>query len=396
MKKRILVIGPGMEIGGVERSLLRLLDAIDYDQYEVDLFLLNHTGELMISLNPNVHLLPENQAFALIRMPIVQLFYKGHFHMGMVRLASKLYGDIRGKIEKKKSINTILCNRIVTRRLTAFPGYYDYAFGFLFPHYLLTEKVNAKTKIGWVHTDYSNLNERPDAEYTLSMWENLDYIACVSKAVESSFHTVYPSLSKKTVVIENILSPELIKKYANEFDVTDEIPNDGDIRVLSIGRFTYQKNFDSVPEVCRKILNHGKPVKWYLIGYGSDEETISSKIREYRVEENVIILGKKDNPYPYIKACDIYVQPSRYEGKSVAVREAQILNKPVLITRYETSSSQLEEGIDGYICEMGVEGITDGLLYLVDHPEIRESLIYGTRSRSYDNFSVIDRIFSLQ
>jgi len=395
MKKRILVIGPGMELGGVERSLLGLLDTINYDQYDVDLFLLNHSGELLHLLNPRVNLLPEIQAYALISSPILQLFYERHFHMGLARLFCKLYGDIRGWIQHKKSINTILCNKLVTRSVPVFPGFYDYAFGFLAPHFLLTEKVHAKIKIGWVHTDYSDVKEKLDEEYTLPMWKKLDYIACVSNSVKDAFLNIYPSLSKKTIIVENILSLELINKYADEYEVIDEMPQDGSIRVLSIGRFTFQKNFDVIPKVCRNLIDLGKDVKWYLIGYGSDEELIYSKIHEYGMEENVIVLGKRENPYPYIKACDIYVQPSRYEGKSVAVREAQMLNKPVMITRYATSFSQLDEGTDGYICEMGIKGITEGLLFLIDNPEVRESLILGTRGRVYDNINGIDVILSL-
>lgn len=113
------------------------------------------------------------------------------------------------------------------------------------------------------------------------------------------------------------------------------------------------------------------------------------------MKENMIILGKKDNPYPYIKACDIYAQPSRYEGKAVTVTEAQILNKPVLITRYATATSQVKEGIDGYICDMGAIGVADGLEYLINHEEIRERLIKNTKEQNYNNSEEVNKIVKL-
>ena len=105
-------------------------------------------------------------------------------------------------------------------------------------------------------------------------------------------------------------------------------------RDIHQSRFCRAKNFDNVPDICRRLCEKGLDIKWYLIGFGGDEALIRQKIREAGMDERVIMLGKKENPYPYIAACDLYVQPSRYEGKCVTVREAQMLGKPVVITRY--------------------------------------------------------------
>ena len=384
-----------MEIGGVERSLLGLLDAIDYEEYDVDLFLMAHTGEFMPYVNPRANLLPENKDLALINKPIAELAREKYYKMACIRLYSKLYGDIRGKIKKTESVNITLCKKLVSASVPKFDKRYDYALGFFGPHYLLNEKVDAKVTIGWVHTDYTNLNERPDVDFMFPMWGRLDHIACVSDGVEKSFQKVYPSLKNKTLTIENVLSPELIRKQAGEFEVLQEMPDDGYFKILSVGRFTNAKNFDNIPAVCRMLIDEGYHIKWYLIGYGPDEPLIRAKIQEYSVENTVIILGKRTNPYPYMKACNLYVQPSRYEGKAVTVREAQILHKPVMITRFETSSSQVEEGVDGYICETGIAGIVSGLKYLLDNPAACEKLICKTRARDYSNRSEIEKVWKL-
>lgn len=395
MKKKILIIGPGMEIGGVERSLIGLLNSIDYDEFEVDLFLLSHTGEFMPLIDKRTRLLPEDKKLSLISWSIVALIRKGHLGMALIRLFSKIYGDLRAKITKNDTLNITICKKLVSKISKPLPDHYDIALGFLGPHYFLEEKVDADLKIGWVHTDYANINEKPDVKYTLPMWNRLHYIACVSENVKQSFDSVYPSLTDKTIIIENIVSSEFIKSQANLFEAEREMPEEGYVRILSVGRFCTAKAFDEAVVSCSILVKRGYKIKWYLIGYGPDEHLIKEKIKELHMKDYMIILGKRDNPYPYIKACDIYAQPSRYEGKAVTVTEAQILNKPVLITRYATAASQIKEGIDGYICDMGAVGVANGLEYLINHKEVRERLIANTKEQKYSNPEEVEKIIQL-
>ena len=396
MKKKILIIGPGMEIGGVERSLLGLLDAIDYERYDVDLFLISHTGELMPLLNPKANLLPENKALALTDCSILSLLRKCHFLIAFVRLFAKVYADLMAKLKKTQSINMVLCKKIITKWVKPLDKEYDMVLSFFLPHYFAEQKVKAKLKIGWVHTDYSNENEAPDTKYLQSMWEKLDYIACVSEEVKTAFDKVYPALTDKTIVIENILSEEFVRSQAEAFDVSEEMPPWEGANILSVGRFCTQKNFDTIPAVCRLLQQKGIAVRWYLIGYGLDEALIRQKISEEGMGDIVIILGKKTNPYPYMKACDIYAQPSRYEGKAVTVREAQMLGKPVLITDYATAASQVENEVDGYICALSEDGIAEGIAHLISNDAFRLSLEENTRRRNYTNCSETDKLMNLR
>ena len=151
-----------------------------------------------------------------------------------------------------------------------------------------------------------------------------------------------------------------------------------------------------IPAVCRKLTDRGYRIKWYLIGYGPDQAKIAEEIRKQSVAEQVKILGPKANPYPYMRQCDLYVQPSRFEGKSVAVTEAQILHKPVMITRYPTSADQLDEGEDGFICEQGTDGIAEGIQYLIDHPDVRDTFIQYTYRKDYNQTEAIRALFQLE
>lgn len=166
-------------------------------------------------------------------------------------------------------------------------------------------------------------------------------------------------------------------------------------RLLSIGRFVEAKNYDNVPDICQKIVNKGVDIKWYLIGYGPDESLIRSKIREAGMEEYVLILGKKENPYPYIKACDIYVQPSRYEGQSVTVREAQMLYKPVVVTNYPTAGSQIKDGEDGVIVPMDNEGCAKGIAEFILDEEKQKHIIEYLHTHDYGNEAEVEKIYQL-
>jgi glycosyltransferase involved in cell wall biosynthesis len=172
------------------------------------------------------------------------------------------------------------------------------------------------------------------------------------------------------------------------------MPADGALRLLSIGRYCHPKNFDNVPDICRRIVESGLNVRWYIIGYGNDAY-IRRAIDEAGMQEHVIILGKKSNPYPYIKACDIYVQPSRYEGKSVTVREAQVLCKPVIITAYPTANSQMQHGVDGIIVPLDNEGCAHGMVNAITHPEQLQTITQYLHTHDYGNEHEVEKIYEL-
>ena len=168
------------------------------------------------------------------------------------------------------------------------------------------------------------------------------------------------------------------------------------LHLLSIGRFSYAKNYDNVPDICRRILNLSESdFKWFIIGYGPEEKLIRTKIAEAGMEDHVILLGKRTNPYPYIKACDIYVQPSRYEGNSVTVREAQMLYKPVLVTNYQTASSQIKDGKDGVIVPMDNQGCAEGIVNLIRNKAKQEEIIYYLKTHDYGNEAEVEKLYKL-
>ena len=395
MKPSILIFSQAMELGGVERSLLGLLDSIDYDRYDVDLFLMRHNGELMSYLNPKAKLLPEIPQYASLAVPMASLIKSSQFGMLCGRLQGKLAAQRFDKQHHsdKPSVAALTYSHKYTLRSMPLISdkTYDLAISFLTPHYLARERVKAKKYAAWIHTDYTALSFDRMAE--LAMWGKYDAICGVSEQASKSFQTAFSELAGKVQTIENILPKELIYKQAQE--PQSDMPADGSIVLLSVGRFCDAKNFDNVPDICRRLVEDGLDVKWYLIGYGGDETQIRQKIAEAGMQDRVIILGKKDNPYPYMRACDLYVQPSRYEGKAVTVREAQMLGKPVVITDYATSGSQLEDGVDGVIVPMDNAGCAAGIAAVLRDPARMQQLSENCKKRDYTNSAEVEKIYAL-
>ena len=399
MKPRIFIAMHYMEIGGAETALVGLLNALDPARVDVDLFLYDHRGEMMQFIPEWVNLLPQIPKYSVLERPIVELVKRGFWGIAAARLWAKWLSqkaykrsgstlENNGGLDKMSKCTTPLLPKI-NQSVT-----YDLAISFLTPHRIVAEKVKAKKKIAWIHTDYTRV--WVDAEDELKVWQKYDYVASISGDVTNTFLQVFPSLAPKIVEIENTLSPTFVRKRAELQNVDKEIRHEGTITLLSVGRFSDAKNYDNVPDICKRLINETKlNIKWYIIGYGGDEALIRKKIKEAGMEEHVILLGKRSNPYPYIKACDIFVQPSRYEGKSVTVREAQMLCKPVVVTNYPTAPSQIRSGIDGVIVPMDNEGCAHGLAEVICDKPLQERIIAHLKTHDYGNESEVEKIYTL-
>lgn len=395
-KKKMLITSFDMAIGGVERSLIGLLSSIDYSKYDVELMLFKHEGELFPLLPKEPKLLKEIQEYTTFRKSVKQILQEWNLPITITRAIAKYMGYFHGKCIKSEEPGYLVIQYGWIMALPFLPklkGKYEVAVSFLWPHYFVLDKVDAQKKIGWIHTDYKNITVNKLLEK--QMWSHIDHIVTVSDSCKNSFLEVFPSFINKVKVIENILSPDFIHEQSNE-DISAEITKkEGRTILLSVGRLSYAKGLDDAVRACRLLLDKGVNIEWYVVGYGPQEEEIKSIINDLNMQDRFILLGKKTNPYPYIKACDIYVQPSRYEGKAVTVREAQILGKPVLITNYSTAKSQVFDGIDGLITDLGVEGIANGISKLIFDKELTENLIRNAKVSSYGNQSEIEKLYGV-
>ena len=152
---------------------------------------------------------------------------------------------------------------------------------------------------------------------------------------------------------------------------------------------------DEIPELCQMVRTAGVNIKWYIIGYGVMEQDIKAAITKAGMEDYVILLGKKSNPYPYMLACDIYAQPSLYEGNSVTVREAQMLCKPVVVTNYPTANSQIQNGVDGVIVPMDIKESAEGIAEMIQDITRQKQIVEYLKTHDFSGQHEVNKLYKL-
>lgn len=347
-----------------------------------------------------VNILPEIKEYAQVEKPIKEVLKNGFFRQAIARIIAKLkyrkYKRQYHPITDDAYFQYLENEFIPTLPSLEQFGQYDLAINFIGMRGVILDKVKARCKVTWIHTDLTAIGVNVPLE--LPSWGSFDHIVSISPDVTRAFTKIFPSLGSKIIEIENILSPDFVRTRSDVFDAKKEIgrhQSNQSVNLLSIGRFCTAKNYDNVPFICKQIYEKGIDVHWYIIGFGNDEGLIRTNIVNAGMEDRVILLGKKSNPYPYIKACDIYVQPSRFEGKSVTVREAQMLCKPVVVTAYSTAKSQIQHNIDGVIVPLDNKGCAEGLASFISNKELQQSIIQYLSTHDYGNETEVEKIYQL-
>ena len=390
--KKLLISSFDMEVGGVERSLLSMLNNFDYNQFDVELFLFSQTGDFLELLPPKATLLDEVVEYKTVRQSIKEVFKANQWFIGISRVLAK-FGMLFSKVKEKDYLQTQLIWKFCLPFFPQVPKEYDVAISYLWPHDYVATKVKAKLKIAWIHTDYSTIST--DIKSDLIMWDKFDHIISISDDCSRAFVNKYPSLQKKLTVVENITSPDFIKTMSLE-KLPSYLFDKECFTLLSVGRLCHPKAFDKAVKALDLVHQKGYTyIKWFVIGYGPDEEKLKKLITKYKLEKSFILLGKINNPYPYMKGCDLYVQPSRYEGKAVTVSEAKILAKPILVTNYPTAASQITDGVDGIICESSIEKIAQNIIGLYENKEQRQDLSYFCHKQDYNNTNELKKLYTL-
>ncbi len=378
MKKRVLIIGITMAAAGSEKSFLSFAShAIDFSKYDVDLLLAKREGDFLDRIPKEIRVLEMGEMgelFLLDRKNAVSLITKYGFVKNPICAFCFLPYILRKLFSPSLEKKTFAAQRIwlkLMERMPEFEETYDVALAYWGDRtmFYMIDKVKADQKIAWLHFDYN----KPPREKDLyeKYFSACDRVITVSAEIERSLKKALPRIAPKILTVENIIDE-------NEILLASEEPADfGDdflgIRILTMGRICDQKGYDLALPAVMRLRKEGYPIKWYILGKGSEDEerALSDLIRLYCAEEAISILGVKKNPYPYIKEADIYMQPSRHEGKPISVEEAKILCKPILVTNYTSAREQLENGKLGEISDISEEGIYRGLKRLLDDEGLR-------------------------
>lgn len=377
MKKRLLFVIPDLSAGGGEKSLVNLLSQINYEQYEVDLFLFHHGGLFMEFIPKEVRVLSLPETYRWFAKPmlgsVARLSTKGRWDLVYHRI---MYAW-KSRMIRNVSIREQVAWPHMAAALAPIAVSYDVAIGFLekTSTYFCVDKVQASHKWGWVHIDYDELGMDPRID--IPYFQKLDVIVTVSEECAKVLQNRFPTERDKVKVFYNIVSPDLIRSMANQGPSDVWGDEEKYIHIVTIGRLHQQKGLEMAIDACRLLVDQGFPVRWHVIGEGEERHRLTQRIAANQLEEHFILHGLKSNPYPYIQQAMIYAQTSRFEGKSIAIDEAKILHKPILVTDYSTARDQIQDGFDGLVVPMHPQGIAEGIIRLIQDESLRRRLSHN-------------------
>lgn len=400
---RILFVINTLGQAGAETALLSLLQMLAREKgearYEISLYVLTGQGEMASRLPADVRLLnkkyrEESVLTAKGRKYLKKTVLKAMFTRGtVVKLFPYLVKNTCAMLGKKRLLPDKLLWRVLSDGGMVLPEEYDLAVSYLEggAAYFVADHVKAAKKAAFIHVDYEK------AGYTRALDKDcylaFDKIFTVSDEVREAFLKAYPELPDKTEVFHNILNKEEIVRRAEEGEgFTDGFTG---MRLLSVGRLTAQKAFEVSVDAMKRLKDAGKNVRWYVLGEGDQRKKLQEQIDALGLTEDFILYGAVNNPYPFMKQADIYVHASRFEGKSIAIQEAQILGKPMVVSDCSGNREQVCHGRDGLMCGLTPESLAENIMLLLEDEALRGKLGAAAAKKNADAAEEIQKLLSM-
>lgn len=364
MKNKILFAVKNMNVGGVEKSLLSLLNTMDQEQYEVDLLLLEDFGGFMTEIPGCVNVIICKEYAAIkdaVNLPPIVVI-KNYIQRKEFSKAVQLFF---GYLRAKSTGHYELYYQAVFRDFPVLEKHYDVAIAYTsiisYLTWLVNYHVKADKRIGWIHFDISKLFV--DHNFMRFLHQDMERIYVVSKDALDAFTAEFPELKEKCELRYNVVDRATILRLAEEPSVCIREP---DMKtILTLGRLSTEKGQDIIPEVAAQLKSEGLRFKWYLIGDGSLRKIIEEKCIQYGIENNVVLLGTKINPYPYLRQADLYVQTSVHEGYCITLAEAKVFGMPIVSSEFAGAYEQLNGLTNSRIVEREVQALSEAVAKLI-------------------------------
>ena len=372
MKKVLFVINT-LGGAGAEKALIELLKHFPREQYEVSLYVLLDQGELISQIPEHVKVLNREYSDASVlskegKKVLNRKIWKRLWIRGAVlRNLPFLLRNTFVMLKKGKLSPDKLLWRVMSDSGQSIKEHYDMAVAYLEggATYYVHDHINADRKFTFLHVDYRF------AGYTRELDKNcypdFDRIFTVSDEVKKSFVEAYPECSQNTYVFHNLIDQKEIRRKA-ELPGGFEDSYDGK-RILTVGRLTAQKAYEISIDAMKILKDHGVKARWYVLGEGELREKLQSQINRLGLQEDFVLLGAKTNPYPYYRQCNLYVHATRFEGKSIAIQEAQTLGCTILVSDSSGNREQVIQGEDGMMCSLTPEAVSRNIEELLKNPQ---------------------------
>ena len=390
-KKKMLVVYPFMMMGGSTTSLLSFLQNIDKEKFDIDLLLYRNAGPLINEIPEGVRLLPAVKK------------YKGRVGKLIEALIFLFSGNFLKAILKnrklgKKGISSLILQecqvKLFSKKTTE---HYDFAISFLegWSNRYIAYSANADKKYAWVHSVFSKTTD--DIQFEKRWISKVSKVVFVTEACRNEFIEHLPEFYDKTVIAENIIDSTVIKNRAKFIDSEDQsykaFVNSSAFKIVTVCRITIStKGLDRITECAKKLKADGMDFLWYIIGDGADMPDFQKMINEAGIDDCLIPIGQRMNPYPFIEASDLMCMPSRYEGKPMVITESMILSVPPVVTRYLSAEDQIENGVDGIVIDNEDNSLYPCLSKLIVDKKMLQKLKVNLSNREYGNSSYMKHI----
>lgn len=401
MINSVLFVIHRLGAGGAEKSLVSLLNSLHQKDLEIYLMAIDPTGIFRNQLPLNVHMINAPRELICQSAKITTKLFWCHTNLKtlFLKLWSIFSWHFKGKRNQANMSHDQFYNGIWSRYVPDNSMCYDVAVSYMdCVNYFVIDHVKASKKILWCHNDYDKLEYKPAYDY--NYYKKADVVCTISELCKESLLRNFPLLKNKFEVVENISSARMIEMQADNLEemkkIKDGFWEDKRFKIVSIGRLTEQKGFDFAIDAAKILKEKGFKFCWYILGEGPLRKSLETQIKLNGVSDYIRLLGIRSNPYPYIKYADIFVMPSRYEGKSIALDEAKVLCKPIVVTNYPSVNDAIIDGQNGMIVDIDAESIAKGILALYNNDILKSLFVNNLKIEDNSNeHRVVEKFLSL-
>ncbi len=371
---RLLFVVSSLSMGGPQKSLIALLQRLDPNQFSVSLIVLDPSrAELRSFVPAHVSIIETPSIWSSATLP------KSSWCRAVGSLLHSLPTSLRWKLAitlLHSGIKRLPGQQIRQRawkvigpHLPKIEQEFDIAVGILgLSTYAVVDLIRADHKFHWVRSDSSMLNR--DQSLEDEYFSSLSGAIAVSPQVARIYEEMYPRMEHRVRVYKNDVLPPSQESVAKDGE-SDQLAA---LSLLTIARLDPLKGIDIAIGACHRLLEMGWNVNWTVLGDGPERSRLEELIRKRGLEEVFTLPGVVFDVQEELFASDIYVHPSRVEGRSNAVEEARGAGKAIVAVRYSTVTDQVEDGIDGLVCDIDSESLAITIAKLAHDPVLRSEL----------------------
>ena len=396
--KKVLIVIRDMKIGGAQKSLLTFLQCLAstqmQKQFDIHLMVIDPQGAFLSQIPKTIQLVeaPRELRWLSVHMK-PQLIFQQFTWRG-------IWGEICWLLQKgMKRFSPSF--HISQKKWKCWKPFvpenrqkYDVAVSYIdgCPNYYVMDKVKADKKVLWVHSEYQK--QGYDSAFDRPFFEASDAIVTISSKCEQCIAEAFPQCADKVHVLENITSYEEISRKS-KIGTCVEFAGNQTLKLLTVGRLHTQKGIDLAIGAAKLLKEAGKSFLWLVVGEGAERAGLQALIDSYGLSDSFYLVGSRENPYSYIAECDMIVQPSRVEGKSIVLDEAKMLCKPIVVTNYATVKDSVMHGESGWIVDMTEQAICEGIVHMYHHPQLRKQIVENLNKAPKGNEEELERYVNI-